>query len=112
MSSRSLALHLGMAALAAIAPIASAQQPPKTAATARPATSPSSSTVQYVKVVGVDYSFTSPDASPAGIVNSDGVLAVKLRLSFLATGCQVDMAPILANSAGVSGVNRRAGSGL
>ena len=24
--------------------------------------------MQYVKVVGVDYSFTSPDASPAGIV--------------------------------------------
>lgn len=68
MSSRSLALHLGLAALVAIAPTASAQQPAKTAAPARPAAAPSSSTVQYVKVVGVDYSFTSPDASPAGIV--------------------------------------------
>ena len=46
------------------------------------------------------------------MVNSDGVFAVKLRLSFLATGYQVDMAPMLANSVGVSGVNRRAGSGL
>ena len=49
--------------------------------------------------------------SPAGILNSDWVLKVKLRLSLSDLGRNVDMAAIDANSAVVSGVNRRDGSG-
>lgn len=61
------------ALIAALLPLhlVAAQQPPAKTAAPKPAATPATAPVSYVKVTGVDYEFITQDVVPSGIVTFD-----------------------------------------